>query len=109
MGSVWGEEMKKIGRQGGQPPAAPAASPRRRRRQRGVGELADWISRFGFCHHHLTHYSTFRLGWLFTDMVEDRYIGLALAFASSFAIGASIIITKKVRCVHRTSPPRVPG
>ena len=30
-------------------------------------------------------------------MVEDKYIGLALAISSSFAIGISSIITKKVR------------
>ena len=32
-------------------------------------------------------------------MVEDKYIGLALAISSSFAIGTSFIITKKVRCL----------
>jgi hypothetical protein len=30
-------------------------------------------------------------------MLDDRYIGLALAISSSFAIGTSIILTKKVR------------
>lgn len=30
-------------------------------------------------------------------MVDDKYIGLALAICSSFAIGTSFIITKKVR------------
>jgi hypothetical protein len=30
-------------------------------------------------------------------MVEDKYIGLALAVSSSLAIGTSFIITKKVR------------
>jgi hypothetical protein len=29
-------------------------------------------------------------------MVEDKYIGLALAIASSAAIGTSTVITKKV-------------
>jgi hypothetical protein len=29
-------------------------------------------------------------------MVEDKYIGLALAVSSSLAIGTSFIITKKV-------------
>jgi hypothetical protein len=28
--------------------------------------------------------------------IEDRYIGLALAISGSFAIGTSIILTKKV-------------
>lgn len=31
------------------------------------------------------------------DMLEDKYIGLALAVSSSVAIGTSFIITKKVR------------
>ena len=30
-------------------------------------------------------------------MIEDKYIGLALAVSSSLAIGTSFIITKKVR------------
>jgi hypothetical protein len=30
-------------------------------------------------------------------MIEDKYIGLALAVAGSIAIGTSFIITKKVR------------
>jgi hypothetical protein len=33
-------------------------------------------------------------------MVEDKYIGLALAVSSSFAIGTSFIITKKVVPLH---------
>lgn len=35
-------------------------------------------------------------------MVEDKYIGLALALSSSLAIGTSFIITKKV---FPNSPP----
>jgi hypothetical protein len=30
-------------------------------------------------------------------MVEDRYVGLALAVSGTVAIGSSFIITKKVR------------
>ena len=30
-------------------------------------------------------------------MLEDKYIGIALAFSGSVAIGTSFIITKKVR------------
>jgi hypothetical protein len=40
-------------------------------------------------------------------MVEDKYIGLALAVSSSLAIGTSFIITKKVVLVlelHCVSP-----
>jgi hypothetical protein len=38
------------------------------------------------------------LGWSYsTAMVDDKYIGLALAVSSSLAIGTSYIITKKVR------------
>ena len=33
-------------------------------------------------------------------MVDDKYIGLALAISSSFAIGSSFIITKKVDYSH---------
>jgi hypothetical protein len=29
-------------------------------------------------------------------MVDDKYIGLALAISGTFAIGASFIVTKKV-------------
>lgn len=33
----------------------------------------------------------------FIDMLEDKYIGIVLAFSGSVAIGTSFIITKKVR------------
>lgn len=36
-------------------------------------------------------------------MVEDKYIGLALAVSSSLAIGTSFIITKKVQNLHKDS------
>lgn len=32
----------------------------------------------------------------FAGMLEDKYIGLVLAFSGSLAIGTSFIITKKV-------------
>lgn len=42
-------------------------------------------------------------------MVEDKWIGLALAMSSSLAIGTSFIITKKVRLpAYRSPPPRFP-
>ena len=38
-------------------------------------------------------------------MVEDKYIGLALAVSSSVAIGTSFIITKKVQSFGKKPPP----
>jgi hypothetical protein len=38
-------------------------------------------------------------------MVEDKYIGLSLAVTSSLAIGASFVITKKVRSHTAIYPP----
>lgn len=37
-------------------------------------------------------------------MVEDKYIGLALAVSGSLGIGTSFIITKKVSCHHIVLP-----
>lgn len=39
-------------------------------------------------------------------MVDDKYIGLALAVSSSIAIGSSFIITKKASRISRM-PPRI--
>ena len=40
--------------------------------------------------------------WKTGEMVEDKYIGLALAISISLAIGTSFILTKKVSspCMH---------
>ena len=43
----------------------------------------------------------------FPRMVEDKYIGIALATSGTLAIGSSFIITKKVRCVLRAAAASV--